>query len=112
MDLASIDSKLARGLAAADALRPVAKSHRGTRATSATTSGSCSTRAHRGIGRQARHAFHRARPPRCNTPQDYLKQQEGELTDQNFASSLRSLSALVGGFTLPERISSGVTFRP
>jgi hypothetical protein len=41
-----------------------------------------------------------------------LKQQEGELTDQNFASSLRSLPALVGGFTLPERISSGVTLRP
>ena len=30
----------------------------------------------------------------------------------NFASFLRSLSALAGGFTWPERISSGVPFRP
>jgi hypothetical protein len=36
----------------------------------------------------------------------------GELTNQNFASSLLSLSALAGGFTLPKKISSGVTFRP
>jgi hypothetical protein len=43
---------------------------------------------------------------------DHARQQACNLTNQNFASSLRSLSALVGSFTLPERISSGVTFRP
>src|SRR4029450_13686469 len=51
---------------------------------------------------------------RCQTERDAWTKRRisceaagDELTDQNFASSLRSLSALAGGFTWPERISSG-----
>jgi hypothetical protein len=75
----------------------------------------------RGAGPPARRAGrHHASAPRSENVspdemqrfQDYLKQLGGELTNQNFTSSMRSLSALAGGFTWPERICSGVTFRP
>jgi len=49
------------------------------------------------------------RAPEPESRQDLRVLPRGE--HQNFASSSRSLSAFTGGFTLPERISAGVTFR-